>query len=127
MIGAPDLGDELGAQRLLLALDGRLQLLQAPLAECAVRRPVGLVERAAGRGDGALHVVDAGVGHLTEHLLGGGVDVVEALAGSGFGQLAVDEHAHFAVDGAGAVGFDRGHVGPRSCSCGGSTGRRPAS
>jgi hypothetical protein len=106
-----DFRDELRAQRLLLALDGGLQLLEAALAERVIRRPVGLVERAASRGDGAPHVVNRRVGHLAEDLLGGGVDVVEAPTGRGFHQLAVDQHAHFAVDGAGAVGFDRGHGG----------------
>ena len=75
-----------------------------------LRRPVGLVERAPCGGDGALHVVGRRVGDLAEHLLGGGVDVVEALARRGFDQLAVDEHADLALHGAGAVGFDRGHV-----------------
>ena len=50
---AADLGDQLGAQLLLLALDRGLELEQALLAEGVVGRPVGGVERASGRGDGA--------------------------------------------------------------------------
>ena len=106
-----DLGDEDLPQIFLLAHDRLVELAEALLAERAVGRPVGLVERAARRGDGALHVVDARVGDLAEHLLGGRVDVVEALARRGFHQLAVDEHADLALHGAGAVGFDGGHGG----------------
>ena len=111
---AAHLGDQLVAQLLLLALDRLLQLQQALLAERVVGRPVGLVERAPRRGDGALHVVGRRVGDLTEDLLGGGVDVVEALPRRGFDQLTVDEHADLALHGAGAVGFDGGHVVLRS-------------
>ena len=51
-----DLGDELCAQLLLLAHDRLVELTEALLAERVVGRPVGLVERAARGGDGALHV-----------------------------------------------------------------------
>ena len=98
-------------QLLLLALDRLLELPQALLPERVVGRPVGLVERATRGGDGALHVVGGSVGDLAEHLFGGRVDVVEALARRGFDELAVDEHADLALHGAGAVGFDRGHGG----------------
>src|SRR5256885_1019683 len=91
--GRADLGDEFRAQLLLLAHDRLVQLLEAALAERAVGGPVGLVERPPGGGDGALHVVDGRVGDFAQHLLGGRVDVLEALAGGGFHQLAVDEHA----------------------------------
>ncbi len=45
---ATDLGDQLGAQLLLLGLDGGLQLEEAVLAEGVVDRPVGGVERRRG-------------------------------------------------------------------------------
>ena len=110
-IGEPTSATRICAQRFLLAHDRFVQLAEALLAEGAVGRPVGLVERSARRGDGALHVVDTRVGDLAEHLFGGRVDVVEALARRGLHELAVDEHADLALHGAGAVGFDRGHGG----------------
>ena len=54
-----------------------LELLEAVLAEGVVRGPVGVVEGPTGRVDGPAHVRGGGVGHLTDDLLGGGVDVVE--------------------------------------------------
>jgi hypothetical protein len=41
------------------------------------------------------HVGTRAVGGLTEDFLGGGVDVVERLAGLALDELAVDEHPHF--------------------------------
>ena len=78
--GVPDLGHQLGAEQLLLADDGVLELAQAPLAEGPVGRPPRLVEGPAGGGDGPVHVGGRGVGRLAEHLLGRRVDVVEAAA-----------------------------------------------
>ncbi len=112
-VGEPDrtahLGDELGAQLFLLALDRGLELQEALLAEGVVGRPVGLVEGASRRGDGALHVLDAGVGDLTQHFFGRRVDVVEPLPRDRLDELAVDEHADLALHGAGTVGFGDGH------------------
>ncbi len=51
-----DLGDDLRAQLFLVLVERFLQLLQARLAERAIGRPAGLVERPPGGGDGALHV-----------------------------------------------------------------------
>lgn len=89
------LGDELGAHLLAFGLQGLLQLFEAAPAEGVVGRPVGLVERPPGRGDGLRHVLVPGVGDAAEHFLGRGVDVVEELAGRRFDELAVDEHAAF--------------------------------
>ena len=55
------LGHQFGAQQLHLVLERGLQLQQAPLAQFAVGRPVGLVEGPAGGADGAVHVLVAGV------------------------------------------------------------------
>ena len=76
----PDLGDDLLAQLLALGLERLLQLLEAALAQGTVGRPVRLVEGRAGGGDGAAHVLGRRVGHLPQHLFGGRVDVLEALA-----------------------------------------------
>ena len=62
--GAADLEDQLLAQLLALGLERVLQLLEAALAEGAVRRPVGLVEGPPGGGDGPLHVGRRRVGDL---------------------------------------------------------------
>ena len=70
-----------------------LELLEAALAQRAVGRPVGLVEGPPGGVDGPAHVLRRRVGDFAEHLLGGGVDVVEAFARRGFHELAVNEHA----------------------------------
>ena len=112
-IGEPDrtahFGDEFGPQFLLLALDRGLELQEALLAERVVGRPVGLVEGASRGRDGALHVLDAGVGDLAQHLFGRGVDVVEPLPGRRLDELAVDEHADLTLHGLGTVGFGGGH------------------
>ena len=118
---AADLGDQLLTHLFLLALDRLVELQQALLAERVVRRPVGLVERAAGRGDGALHVFRRRVGHLPEHLFGRRVDVVERLARRCLDELAVDEHADLALYGGRAVGFGGGHGGAPCCCVGAQT------
>jgi hypothetical protein len=89
--GPADLGDELVAQLLLLALESRLQLVEALLAEGAIGRPRRGVEGPARRGDGRLHVGARTVGHHAKHLFGGGVDVVEGLAALAVDELPVDE------------------------------------
>ncbi len=94
---APHLEDQLLAQGLPVLLERVLQLGQALLAPRAVGRPVGLVEGAPRRVDGAVHLVGRRVGHLPDNLLGGGVDVVERLARVGADELAVDEHPLFVV------------------------------
>ena len=48
-----DLGDDLGPQGLALLVQRLVQLAQAALAQLAVVRPVGLVERTPGGGDRA--------------------------------------------------------------------------
>src|SRR6478609_4359192 len=62
-------------------------------------------------GHGALHVLRRRVGHRSEHLFGGRVDVVERLARRRLDELAVDEHADLALHGCGAIGFSGGHDG----------------
>jgi hypothetical protein len=95
--GGPHLGHQLGPQQLLLLFQGRLQLEHAALAQLLVGRPGRLVEGPAGRRDGLVHVLVAGVGHLAEYVLGRRVDVVEHLARLGLDQLAVDQHPELAV------------------------------
>ncbi len=90
---APDLGHQLGAELLLLAHDRLVELAQAPLAERTVGGPRRGVERGPGTADGPVHVHRRGVGRLSEHLLGGRVDVVEPSALGGVDQRAVDEEA----------------------------------
>ena len=97
----PDLGHQLGPEQLLLGSRRLLELEHAALAQLLVRGPCRLVERPAGGGDGLVHVVVTGVGHLAEHLLGGRVDVVEHLARLGLDELAVDQHPLLAVNGRG--------------------------
>ena len=94
----PHLGHQLGPQQLALLFEGRLQLEQATLAQLLVGRPVRLVEGAPGGGDGGVHVLVTGVGHLAEHLFGGRVDVVEDLARRGLDELAVDQHPLLSVE-----------------------------
>ena len=67
-----------------------LQLTQAPHPQHGVRRPVGVVERAAGRPDRGAHIVGGRVGRDTEHLFGRRVDGSEG-APAARHQLAVDE------------------------------------
>ena len=86
------LGHELGPQRLLLLVERVLELLEAPLPERGVRRPVGLVERPARRFDRPVHVVGAGVGDLARDLLGGRVDVAVRRARRRLDELPVDQH-----------------------------------
>ncbi len=101
--GCPDLGHQLRPQELLLLLESGLQLGEALLAELLVRRPIGLVEGLPGGGDGLVHVVVAGVGHQSEELLGGRIDVLEGLARPGLDQLAPDEHAGLTRHGGGLL------------------------
>ena len=86
------LEDELLAQLLAVLLERSLQLGEAALAQLVVGGPVGLVEGAPGAVDGAVHVGARSVGHPSQDLFGGRVDVVERPAGVGFHELAVHEH-----------------------------------
>ncbi len=70
-----DLGDELGADILLLLLKGVVELHQAVLTELMIRRPIGTVEGAPRCGDRRRHVTDTPVGGHSQHLFGSGVDV----------------------------------------------------
>ena len=97
--GTPDLGDELGPEGLLLGLERGLQLREALLAEVPARGPVGAVERAAGGVDRPLHLGGGRVRDCPEHLLRGGVDVLERRPGIGIDQLPVDEHPRLASNG----------------------------
>jgi hypothetical protein len=92
-----DLEDQLLAQFLLLRFDRVVQLQQAALAQLAVGRPVGLVERASGGIDGPVHVLLRGIGDLAERLLGGRVDVREG-AGLPVDELAADHHLRLEAD-----------------------------
>ncbi len=87
-----DLGDQFLAQVIAFGLDGRLQLLQATLAERTVGGPVGFVERPSGSADGPTHVVGARCGGASEDRTGCGADIVEFRPGGGRDQLAVDQH-----------------------------------
>ena len=89
--------DQLLAERFLLGLQRRLELLEAALAEGVVGRPVGLVECAASGVDRAVHVRLRRVGDLSEHLLGGRVDVGERTR-LAVDELAVDQHPRFEAD-----------------------------
>ena len=95
---AADFEDQLLAQLLLLGLQRLVELLEAALAEGVVGRPVGLVEGTAGRVDRPLHLGGRRVGHRTDHLFGGRVDVVEGLARVGLDQLPVNEHPLLRID-----------------------------
>ena len=88
---APDLEDQLLAQQLLLALEGVLELEQAPLTERVIGRPTGLVERAPRGIDGTVDIGRRRVGDLTDDRFGRGVDVRER-PGLAVDELAVDEH-----------------------------------
>ena len=59
------------------AVQRGVQLLEAAAAQVVIGGPDGVVEGAPGRGDGRLHVGGGAVGGITQHLLGGGVDVGE--------------------------------------------------
>ena len=105
------LGDQLRPQELPLLFESGLQLADAALAERLVRRPGRLVEGPPGGGDGLVHVVVAGIGHRPQDLFGGGIDVVEGLAGLGVDELSVDQHAVLALCRAG-----HGHLSPSARS-----------
>ena len=102
MIGAPTSATICGRSSSRWRSSAVLQLLEAALAKRPVRRPVGLVERPARRVDGAVHVVRRAVGHLTQHLFGGRIDVRERRARRRVLELAVDEQS--------LLGLDLGHV-----------------
>jgi hypothetical protein len=89
------LEDELLAQLFAVLLERLLQLGEAAFAQFVVDGPVGLVEGAPGAVDGAVHVRARAVGHLSQDLFGGRVDVVERPARVGFHELAVHEHPLF--------------------------------
>ena len=95
---AAHLEDELLPQLFAVLLECLLQLGEAALAQFVVGGPVGLVEGAPGAVDGPVHVGARPVGHLSEDLLGGGVDVVEGPARGGLHELAVDQHPLFVAD-----------------------------
>jgi hypothetical protein len=97
-VGGSRLQDQLLAPLLPLGVEGGLELLQATRPQGAVGRPVRLVERPAGGGDGPPHVGRRRVGDAAEHLLGRRVDVLERLAGIGIDELAVDEHPRLRAD-----------------------------
>jgi hypothetical protein len=77
---------------LLVAVQRVGQLGQTVVAELQIARPVGLVERAPRRADGALHVGDGTVGCLTCHLFAGRVDHVELRTTARVLEFAVDQH-----------------------------------
>src|SRR5437868_6554539 len=91
--------------------------------------PRALVERLAGSGDGARHVLGAGVRGVTDVLLGRGVEHREAAAAGRLAPAPVDVEL---VEGQGvARGLGEGHVMPpgagivgqgRWCPTGGLTG-----
>ena len=89
--GTAHLEYQLFTQLLLLGLHRLLKLLETVLAQRAIGRPVGLVEGAPRGVDGAVHIVLRRVGDLTEHVLGGRIDVGEG-AGLAVDELAVDQH-----------------------------------
>ena len=88
---AADLEDQFLAQQLLLALEGILELEQAPLPERMIGRPTGLVERAPRRVDRTVDIGGRSVGDLADDRLGRGIDVRER-SGLAVDELAVDEH-----------------------------------
>ena len=69
-----------------------MELLETAPAQGPVGGPVGVVEGPPCRPDGALHVVDRGVGHLAEQFLGGRIDVPERPAAARLDQLSVNQH-----------------------------------
>ena len=73
-----------------------LQLPDAPGTEFDVGRPVGLVERLAGRTDRGTHVGRVRVGRDAKHFLGGRVDVRKR-APAARDELPVDEQTTFAI------------------------------
>ena len=87
----PDLG---GGQRahLLAVVDERLvQLAHAAHPQLEVRRPVGLVERAACCGDRGVDVLGRGVGCVADVLAGGRVEDRVRRAVARLDELAVDQ------------------------------------
>src|SRR5205085_11673538 len=79
------------ADLLLLGDQRVVQLLQAAGTELVVGRPVGRVERLAGRRDRGVHVTRRAVCDDTENALGRRIDVVEGGAGLALAQLTVDQ------------------------------------
>ena len=71
-------------------VDRLAQLTQAAGAEGMIARPLRVVERATGRGDGGRGLLLRGVGGVTDHLAGGGVEDRIGTPG-GVAQLAFDE------------------------------------
>ena len=94
--GRADLGDGDLAQFLDVLAHGVAQLADAAHPQLGVRRPVGVVERAAGGVDRAAHVVGVGVGGGAQDLLGRRVDGRESARAAGH-ELAVDEEIAVAV------------------------------
>ena len=78
---------------LLVAVQRFVQLGQAVIAEFQIARPVGLVERPAGRRDRACHVLDRPVGGPPGHLLTGRMDDIECRSAACVLQFTVDEHS----------------------------------
>ena len=74
-----------------------MELLDAAPPERGIGGPVGLVEGAARRRNGRLHVLLGAVGAHPEHLFGGGVHVLEGRAVAGCDEPAIDEVARFGV------------------------------
>ena len=93
-----DFGDQLGADVFRFLLQRLVQLHQAALPELVVGRPVGGVERAAGGGDGLLHVLGAGVGGEPEHFLIRRIDVVDGLPGRRIPQPPVDKQPGLGIE-----------------------------
>ena len=120
---ATDLGDQLGAQLLLLRLDGGLELEQAPLAEGVVGGPGGGVERPPGGGDGGLHVGGGAVGDAPSTSSVAGLMLSNVAASLGLDQLAVDQQPSFADVTRPAPGCRRTEV-PASSGAARPSGRR---
>src|SRR5262249_52732028 len=92
LVGGPPPVTNPAPQHLLLLVEGVLELLETPLAERDVGRPVGVVERAAGGLDRPVHLLGAAVGDIARDLLRGRVDVLVRRPRRRVDELAVDQH-----------------------------------
>ena len=97
---AANLEDQFLAQLFLLALEGILELEQAPLPERTIGRPTRLVEGPPRRVDGTVDIRGRSVGDFADHSLRRGIGVDEGSRRT-LNQRAVDEHPRFVFE------FDR--------------------
>ena len=103
-----DLGDGDRAQFLDLRIQRITKLAQAMHPQRDVTRPVAVVERRTGRGDGTVHVGGVGVGRGPDRLLGRRVDRGEGPRAAGYQRPGDEQIGH---SGSRATGHDM-HRGP---------------